>query len=129
MPSHTNAALASYPELNCDGVAPPLYTGIEVGFSTLCVDKDITYKFIDDVVREIAALTPGPYFHIGGDEVKKITPAQYPPFVERVQGIVRVARQDRDRVGRGRARDAAARDHRPALAAREKFTRRRRPRR
>jgi hexosaminidase len=88
MPSHINAALASVPELNCDGVAPPLYTGIEVGFSNFCVDKDITYKFIDDVVREVAELTPGPYFHIGGDEVKKITPAQYRTFIERVQGIV-----------------------------------------
>ena len=29
MPGHINAALSSYPELNCDGVAPPLYTGIE----------------------------------------------------------------------------------------------------
>ena len=25
MPGHTNAALASYGELNCDGVAPPLH--------------------------------------------------------------------------------------------------------
>jgi hexosaminidase len=38
MPGHTNAALASIPDLNCDGVAPPLYTGIEVGFSSLCVE-------------------------------------------------------------------------------------------
>ena len=53
MPSHTNAALASYPELNCDGKAPPPYTGIDVGFSTLCVDKEVTYTFIADVVREI----------------------------------------------------------------------------
>ena len=89
MPGHTNAALASYPELNCDGVAPPLYTGIEVGFSTLCVDKDITYKFIDDVVREIAAMTPGSYFHIGGDEVEKLTDEQYRRFIERVQTIVK----------------------------------------
>jgi hexosaminidase len=88
MPGHTNAALASYPELNCDGVARPLYTGTEVGFSALCVEKDITYKFIDDVVREIAALTPGAYFHIGGDEVKTLKPEQYNAFVERVQGIV-----------------------------------------
>ena len=43
MPGHTNAALASYAELNCDGKARPLYTGIEVGFSALCVDKDVTY--------------------------------------------------------------------------------------
>jgi hexosaminidase len=88
MPSHINAALASYPELNCNGVAPALYTGIEVGFSSFCVDKEITYKFIDDVVRELAEMTPAPYIHIGGDEVKTLTPAQYAAFVERVQGIV-----------------------------------------
>ncbi len=88
MPGHTNAALASYPELNCTGAAPPLYTQTNVGFSAFCVDKPITYTFIDDVVREIAAITPGPYFHMGGDEVKALTPEQYASFVERVQGIV-----------------------------------------
>jgi hexosaminidase len=89
MPSHINAAMASYPELNCDGVAPPLYTGIEVGFSAMCVDKEITYTFIDDVVREIAAIARSPYFHVGGDEVKKLTAAQYKQFIERAQSIVR----------------------------------------
>ena len=88
MPGHTNAALASYAELNCDGQARPLYTGVEVGFSALCVDKEITYKFIDDVVREISAMTPGPWFHIGGDEVKTLTPQQYTGFIDRVQSIV-----------------------------------------
>jgi hexosaminidase len=88
MPGHTNAALASYAELNCNGQAPPLYTGTDVGFIAFCVDKDITYRFIDDVVAEIAAITPGPYFHIGGDEVKTLTPVQYRAFVERVQPIV-----------------------------------------
>ena len=91
MPGHTNAALSSYAELNCDGKATPTFTGIEVGFSSLCVDKDVTYKFIADVVRELAALTPGPYFHIGGDEVKTLTAAQYAQFVERVQSIVQAA--------------------------------------
>jgi hexosaminidase len=89
MPGHTNAALASYAELNCDGKARQPYTGIEVGFSALCVEKEVTYKFIDDVVREIAALTPSPYFHVGGDEVKTLTPEQYRQFIERVQKIVR----------------------------------------
>ena len=88
MPGHTNAALASYAQLNCNGQAPRIFTGTEVGFSSLCVEKEITYQFIDDVVREIAALTPGPYFHMGGDEVKTLTPAQYKGFVERVQTIV-----------------------------------------
>ena len=88
MPGHTNAALASYAELNCDGNARQLYTGIEVGFSAFCVESEATYKFIDDVVREIAALTPGPWFHMGGDEVKTLSADQYARFVERVQAIV-----------------------------------------
>ncbi len=88
MPGHTNAALASYPELNCNGIAPPLYSGIDVGFSALCVNKKITYTFVDDVIREIAALTPGQYIHIGGDEVSTLSAAEYSYFIERVQAIV-----------------------------------------
>ena len=88
MPGHTNAALSSYHELNCNGKAPDLYTGIEVGFSTLCTSKELTYKFIDDVVGELAALTPGPYLHIGGDESHATKIEDYIPFVKRVQDIV-----------------------------------------
>jgi hexosaminidase len=88
MPGHTNAALASYPELNCNGMSPALYTGTEVGFSTLCTSKEVVYQFVDDVVREIAAMTPGPYFHIGGDESHVTALEDYIPFIERVQDIV-----------------------------------------
>ncbi|WP_200306125.1 beta-N-acetylhexosaminidase [Streptomyces adelaidensis] len=88
LPGHTNAALASYAELNCDGVAPPLYTGTEVGFSSLCVDKEVTYDFVDDVVRELAALTPGRYLHIGGDEAHSTSHEDYVTFMDRVQPIV-----------------------------------------
>ncbi|GAA2957306.1 beta-N-acetylhexosaminidase [Streptomyces enissocaesilis] len=88
LPGHTNAALASYPELNCDGVAPPLYTGTSVGFSSLCVPKDITYRFVDDVVREIAAMTPGKYLHIGGDEAHSTSHADYAAFMEKAQAVV-----------------------------------------
>lgn len=88
MPGHTNAALASYPELNCDGKATELYTGIKVGFSTLCTNKEITYQFIDDVIGELAALTPGPYIHIGGDESHATKIEDYIPFINRVQDMV-----------------------------------------
>lgn len=88
MPGHTNAALASYPFLNCDGVAPELYTGIKVGFSSLCINKDSTYIFIDDVIREVSQLTPGPYFHIGGDEAMATDSVDYINFIKRVQAIV-----------------------------------------
>jgi hexosaminidase len=89
MPGHTNAALASYARLSCDGKAPPLYSGIEVGFSSLCIDKELTYGFVDDVVGEVAALTPGPYLHIGGDEAQATAPDDYVRFLRRVQAIVR----------------------------------------
>jgi hexosaminidase len=88
MPGHTNAALVSHPQLSCSRRVPALYTGIEVGWSALCPDREETYALIDDVVREIAALTPGAYFHMGGDEVEVLTPSQYIGFVDRVQGIV-----------------------------------------
>jgi hexosaminidase len=89
MPGHVNAALASYPELNCSGVAAEPHTGIDVGFSSLCLDKDITYQFAYDVLGEISALTPGPYIHIGGDEAAASTPDQYIDLIQRVQGSLR----------------------------------------
>src|SRR6185436_14006078 len=85
MPGHTNAALASYPELNCKGVAPELYTGTEVGFSSLCIGEEITYKFVDDVIRELAAMTPGAYLHVGGDEAQATKAADYLNFINKVQ--------------------------------------------
>jgi hexosaminidase len=89
MPGHVNAALSAYGTLACDGVAPAPYTGIEVGFSSLCIRKELTYAFVDDVLREVAALTPGPYVHIGGDEAHSTDPADYVAFVARAQRIVR----------------------------------------
>lgn len=112
MPGHTNAALASYASLN-PGVNLPngvldsvstfpldydmplvnpqpaeLYTGTEVGFSTFATDLDLTYQFVDDVVREIVEMTPGPYFHIGGDESHVTEKDDYIIFINRAQDIV-----------------------------------------
>jgi hexosaminidase len=84
-----NAALSAYGELASDGVAQAPYTGIDVGFSSLCIRREETYAFVDGVLGELAALTPGPYLHIGGDEPLSTDPADYRFFVERVQRIVR----------------------------------------
>ena len=97
MPAHTQAAIVAYPELGCGRAIPDtslnvpvpgLYAGIQVGFSALCHEKETTYGFVDDVVRELAAMTPGRYLHLGGDEVAVLTHEQYATFVERVQDIV-----------------------------------------
>lgn len=88
MPGHTNAALSAYAELNLDGKAAEPYTGTRVGFSTLDANNELTYQFVDDVVREIAAITPGPYFHIGGDESDATPHDDYIKFIQRAQEII-----------------------------------------
>jgi hexosaminidase len=88
MPGHTTAALSSYPSLTCNGHAPPLFTGTGITTSTLCVRKASVYSFLDTVLRQVAALTPGRYIHIGGDEAEATSSGDYVHFVERVQATV-----------------------------------------
>ena len=88
MPGHTNAALASYAELNSSEESPALYTDIQVGFSTLWINSEITYAFLEDVIAELAALTPGPFIHIGGDEARATSKEDYRYFIQRIQQIV-----------------------------------------
>ncbi|WP_239004070.1 beta-N-acetylhexosaminidase [Nocardia panacis] len=87
-PGHTNAAQSVYPELNCDGKAVPARNDISVGYSSFCVHSEATYAFLDDVIAEVAAMTPGPYIHIGGDEARATTPQDYRTYVDRVLPIV-----------------------------------------
>lgn len=106
LPGHINAALSSYPELlpgppikreagdpttelDAKPVAGQPYTGIEVGFSTLTLKKEATFKFVNDVIRELASITPGPYLHIGGDEAAVTKKEDYIVFVNRFKEIVR----------------------------------------
>ena len=88
LPGHTNAALTAYPELACDGSPPEPYTGVDVGFSSLCAGKPETYGFVDDVVRELAASTPGGYLHVGGDEALSTSADDYATFMGKVLPIV-----------------------------------------
>lgn len=88
MPGHTNAASLSYPILDGTGKELKPYTGIEVGFSTFDSRKDTVYAFIDDVIRELAALTPGEYIHIGGDESLVTTKDDFIYFINKATKIV-----------------------------------------
>ena len=111
LPSHINAALASYGELNGGLTIVPkegkinlstntgvlgeknkpteLYTGIEVGFSTLQLKQEATFRFVNDVIRELAAITPGAYIHIGGDEAHVTKKEEYIEFINKFYDIVK----------------------------------------
>ncbi|MGL5379537.1 family 20 glycosylhydrolase [Clostridium sp.] len=88
LPGHTNAMLASYGFLNPDGQKKPQYTGIDVGFSSLMTRDEATYAMLDDIIREVSAISPSKYFHIGGDEAHSTPKAEYDYFLGRVNEIV-----------------------------------------
>ena len=89
LPGHTNAALASYAELNESGQATQPYTATSGGFSSLWLTDPGALAFATDVLTEIAAMTPGPYVHIGGDEAYATAPEQYAAFIAELQVILR----------------------------------------
>lgn len=62
MPGHASASNRAYPEYSGGG------TEQHPDF-TFNVGKEETYAFLTDVLREIAALFPSEWLHLGGDEV------------------------------------------------------------
>ncbi len=72
MPGHSWAALYAYPNLSCSG--KPFYVAPNVPFEftdPYCAGSEQTFRFLEDVLSEVAELFPSPYIHIGGDECKK----------------------------------------------------------
>lgn len=69
MPGHSTAALAAYPQLSCLG--GPFTTDLNGGIfaGVYCPGKEETFQFLQNVLGEVMELFPGPYIHIGGDEV------------------------------------------------------------
>ncbi|MGN8244890.1 beta-N-acetylhexosaminidase [Cellulomonas soli] len=89
VPGHVNAALHAYGELTPDGRAPDAYTGVEVGFSRLHGDLPATAPFLADVLGDVAAMTAGPWVHIGGDEALTMDRAEYARLVTQAAQVVR----------------------------------------
>ena len=71
MPGHSQAALAAYPEVSCDGRRYFVATGGVKGDNALCPGKEKTFAFVEKVIGEVASLFPATYIHIGGDECNK----------------------------------------------------------
>ena len=86
-PGHVNAALAAIPQLNPDGQAKPMSTTPDVGWSTFSADLPATYEFVREVLSQLAAITDGPYLHIGGDEAHV---TGHDDYVAMVQQFVRI---------------------------------------
>jgi len=74
VPGHSLAAIAAYPYLSATGYIYAVNPGSKfynIDDNTLNPADDRVYTFLDKVFTEVAALFPGDYIHIGGDEATK----------------------------------------------------------
>ena len=72
LPGHMVAALAAYPELGCTGGPYEVWGKWGISDDVLCVGKESTMEFLEDVLTEVCELFPSTYIHIGGDECPKV---------------------------------------------------------
>lgn len=71
LPGHAQAAIAAYPELACTEGPFEVWQKWGVSENVFC-PTETTFTFLENVLAEVAALFPGKYIHIGGDECPKL---------------------------------------------------------
>jgi hexosaminidase len=96
-PGHNNAIImseyndtsnpllnATPQDINCSAHNPPVwdYT-TDVGYSAMCPESSNTWAIYDAIISQLAAMSPGPYYDIGGDEVPTtlLSQARYASFI------------------------------------------------
>jgi len=88
----TNPLLNGHPQdINCGANNPPVwdYTG-DVGYSAMCPASTNTWAIMTAIIDQLTAMSPGPYYDIGGDEVPTtlLSQSQYADFVNQEAGII-----------------------------------------
>jgi hexosaminidase len=87
MPGHTQAVFRSYPELAPADLPEPVGP---IAIGTLDPDRDVTWRFVRDVLTEVAALFPDTrYLHIGADEAFGMADEAHAAFVAKAIEIAR----------------------------------------
>jgi hexosaminidase len=86
-----NPLLSDPHSINCSVHNPPQwnYTG-DVGISALCPESSDTWTILGAIIDQLTALSPGPYYDLGGDEVPTSVLSQnrYAALVTKEAGIV-----------------------------------------
>lgn len=72
MPGHSAEVFAAYPELSCSGERLTVQTGSYwPNKDIFCAGKEETFRFIENVLKEVSEMFPSEYIHIGGDEADR----------------------------------------------------------
>lgn len=67
-PAHMLSAVAAYPWLSCKGEPREVPMQHFISRDLICVGKESSFQFLQDVLDETVALFPSRYINIGGDE-------------------------------------------------------------
>ena len=68
LPGHSKALAVSYPEMVCRHEADVKSVQGEV-HNVLCVGREQNYVMLENIIKELAAIFPSKYFHVGVEEV------------------------------------------------------------
>ncbi len=87
-----NSLLNGHPQdINCSAHNPPAwdYTA-DVGYSAMCPASTNTWAILTAIIDQLTAMSPGPYYDVGGDEVPTtlLSQSQYASFVNTEAGII-----------------------------------------
>lgn len=87
LPAHMVSALKAYPHLGCTGGPYELMTVWDIAKDVLCVGKESSFEFLEDVFDELCDIFPYEYIHIGGDECPKIRWEECPDCQARIREL------------------------------------------
>src|SRR5215469_1938045 len=80
-----NPLLSGTPQdINCSAHNPPVWDYTQdVGYSAMCPESGNTWAIYDAIISQLAAMSPGPYYDVGGDEVPTtlLSQARYASFI------------------------------------------------
>lgn len=68
-PGHAVSMIAAYPFLSCFDRELTVSTHSGVHYDVLCIGKESTFEFMQEVLDEICEMFPSKIIHLGGDEV------------------------------------------------------------
>jgi hexosaminidase len=87
MPGHASAAIVAYPRL-ASTAKPPESVPADWGvYHHAYSPAEETFAFLEDVLREVMALFPSRYIHVGGDEVEKTEWREWPAARARMASL------------------------------------------
>ena len=86
LPGHTAAVFAAYPELKNGASGKVVMPGMKL----LALDPDDknAMDLVETVINEVSAITPGNYFHIGGDETFGMPEDKFISFINKIRPMV-----------------------------------------